>query len=228
MNFELWCPPWPLNITNCPHSSPQLLILPLELHFSSDIPLFLILLYFDLSGTAHPSLLELLTVFSFGPRKRVRYPWQDSISFTTDFLHLIHLAAASSRLCLNSAPKSLRPVLPPFNSPPEVVLKSPFPLRPPSTMATNGNFTQQEQYTATSGAADSNASGNDLPKEEVAWYFVEQYYTTLSKSSEKLHVSLKPQFQHLLLTSNSSSMESAPSLFQDLKVLPPTSLLVDP
>ncbi|TVY40855.1 putative G3BP-like protein [Lachnellula subtilissima] len=55
-------------------------------------------------------------------------------------------------------------------------------------MATNGNFTQQEQYTATSGAADSNASGNDLPKEEVAWYFVEQYYTTLSKSSEKLHL----------------------------------------
>ncbi|TVY48911.1 putative G3BP-like protein, partial [Lachnellula occidentalis] len=59
---------------------------------------------------------------------------------------------------------------------------------PPSTMATNGNFTQQEQYTATSGAADTNASGNDLPKEEVAWYFVEQYYTTLSKSSEKLHL----------------------------------------
>lgn len=63
-------------------------------------------------------------------------------------------------------------------------------------MATNGSFTQQdqyksapEQYTATSGAANSNASSNDLPKEEVAWYFVEQYYTTLSKASEKLHVS---------------------------------------
>jgi hypothetical protein len=63
-------------------------------------------------------------------------------------------------------------------------------------MATNGGFMQQgapEQYTATSGAADSNASGNDLPKEEVAWYFVEQYYTTLSKASEKLHVSLNLQ-----------------------------------
>ena len=65
-------------------------------------------------------------------------------------------------------------------------------------MATNGSFAQQEQYKstteqypATSGAADStsgNASGNDLSKDEVGWYFVEQYYTTLSKSPEKLHV----------------------------------------
>jgi hypothetical protein len=69
-------------------------------------------------------------------------------------------------------------------------------------MATNGSFTQQdqyksapEQYTATSGAADANAgnaSGNDLSKDEVGWYFVEQYYTTLSKSPEKLHVSRSP------------------------------------
>ncbi|RDW71062.1 hypothetical protein BP6252_07625 [Coleophoma cylindrospora] len=65
-------------------------------------------------------------------------------------------------------------------------------------MATNGSFAQQdqykgapEQYTATSGAADSStgASGNgDLSKDEVGWYFVEQYYTTLSKSPEKLHL----------------------------------------
>lgn len=64
-------------------------------------------------------------------------------------------------------------------------------------MATNGSFAQQEQYKgtteqypATSGAADAtsgNASGNDLSKDEVGWYFVEQYYTTLSKSPEKLH-----------------------------------------
>jgi hypothetical protein len=66
-------------------------------------------------------------------------------------------------------------------------------------MATNGSFAQQEQYKntneqypATSVAADSgsgSASGNDLSKDEVGWYFVEQYYTTLSKSPEKLHVS---------------------------------------
>ena len=29
-------------------------------------------------------------------------------------------------------------------------------------------------------------------KDEVGWYFVEQYYTTLSKSPEKLHVCLYP------------------------------------
>ena len=65
-------------------------------------------------------------------------------------------------------------------------------IRTADTMATNGSFSQQEQYTATSGSAESTtgtASGQDLSKDEVGWYFVEQYYTTLSKSPEKLHVS---------------------------------------
>lgn len=67
-------------------------------------------------------------------------------------------------------------------------------------MATNGSFTQQdqyktatEQYPATAGATDATTGGSstneDLSKDEVGWYFVEQYYTTLSKSPEKLHVS---------------------------------------
>lgn len=66
--------------------------------------------------------------------------------------------------------------------------------------ATNGNFGQQnqygsatEQYPSTTAAAEtssSNTNGNsDLSKDEIGWYFVEQYYTTLSKSPEKLHVS---------------------------------------
>lgn len=69
-------------------------------------------------------------------------------------------------------------------------------------MATNGSFNQQdqyksttEQYPATSGPADASAGGasgnGDLSKDEVGWYFVEQYYTTLSKSPEKLHVRLQ-------------------------------------
>ena len=33
------------------------------------------------------------------------------------------------------------------------------------------------------------SGGNDLSKDEVGWYFVEQYYTTMSKSPEKLYVS---------------------------------------
>jgi hypothetical protein len=66
-------------------------------------------------------------------------------------------------------------------------------------MATNGSFSQQEQYKtanesypATTVAAENTsggaAGGQDLSKDEVGWYFVEQYYTTLSKNPEKLHV----------------------------------------
>jgi hypothetical protein len=62
-------------------------------------------------------------------------------------------------------------------------------------MATNGSFINQDQYkvaelpAVSAGPADASASGNNLSKDEVGWYFVEQYYTTLSKSPEKLHVS---------------------------------------
>jgi len=61
-------------------------------------------------------------------------------------------------------------------------------------MATNGSFGQQDQfkneaYPAT-GAPASNSDEQDtkLTKDEIGWYFVEQYYTTLSKNPEKLHV----------------------------------------
>ncbi|KAK2738494.1 hypothetical protein FQN57_007009 [Myotisia sp. PD_48] len=42
----------------------------------------------------------------------------------------------------------------------------------------------------------SNDSKADIPKDEVGWFFVEQYYTTLSRSPEKLHLfySRKSQF----------------------------------
>ena len=49
----------------------------------------------------------------------------------------------------------------------------------PTNTASAGN-------TASSAAAEGNGS---VPKDEVGWYFVEQYYTTLSKNPEKLHVS---------------------------------------
>jgi hypothetical protein len=61
--------------------------------------------------------------------------------------------------------------------------------------ATNGTFGQQDQYRnstehypATSGATEASGANSDLSKDEIGWYFVEQYYTTLSKSPEKLHV----------------------------------------
>lgn len=40
-----------------------------------------------------------------------------------------------------------------------------------------------------------NGGNGDIPKDEVGWYFVEQYYTTLSKSPEKLYVSLIQSLQ---------------------------------
>ncbi|KAH9883582.1 hypothetical protein F4778DRAFT_766170 [Xylariomycetidae sp. FL2044] len=65
-------------------------------------------------------------------------------------------------------------------------------------MATNGNLSHSEQFPPTSTAsvtasagttADENkADSNNLSKDEVAWFFVEQYYTTLSKTPEKLHL----------------------------------------
>lgn len=59
-------------------------------------------------------------------------------------------------------------------------------------MATNGNFAQQELQSAhgqpISSGADASATYPDIKKDEVGWYFVEQYYTTLSRAPEKLHV----------------------------------------
>jgi hypothetical protein len=57
-------------------------------------------------------------------------------------------------------------------------------------------YTSHEQAnpasaTSTSPTSTQPAAGaQDIPKEEVAWYFVEQYYTTLSRTPDKLYVSL--------------------------------------
>lgn len=64
-------------------------------------------------------------------------------------------------------------------------------------MATNGNFNHQEQYApppastdaSSVAAAESSTSTATPSKDEVGWYFVEQYYNTLSKNPSKLHVS---------------------------------------
>jgi hypothetical protein len=41
-----------------------------------------------------------------------------------------------------------------------------------------------------STTATTEGGNVNIPKDEVGWYFVEQYYTTLSKAPEKLHVIL--------------------------------------
>ena len=69
-----------------------------------------------------------------------------------------------------------------------------------TTMPVNGNYPylshDQVSQTASAMTASANStalrqsssSTQDIPKDEVAWYFVEQYYTTLSKSPDRLYV----------------------------------------
>lgn len=71
----------------------------------------------------------------------------------------------------------------------------------------NGNYAQHHAYgeqhnpyaaqqsynqappSASSAGSNANGQNSDIPKDEVGWYFVEQYYTTLSKQPEHLYVS---------------------------------------
>ncbi|KMU86389.1 NTF2 and RRM domain-containing protein [Coccidioides immitis H538.4] len=61
--------------------------------------------------------------------------------------------------------------------------------------AANAPHTHQPSNASTPAPPPQEAK-NDIPKEEVAWFFVEQYYTTLSRTPEKLHLfySRKSQF----------------------------------
>ncbi|OIW33231.1 hypothetical protein CONLIGDRAFT_695675 [Coniochaeta ligniaria NRRL 30616] len=56
-------------------------------------------------------------------------------------------------------------------------------------MATNGNVNFQEGHVDQSASQQqSNTSSSNIGKDEVGWYFVEQFYNTLSRSPEKLHL----------------------------------------
>ncbi|PVH97822.1 hypothetical protein DM02DRAFT_65262 [Periconia macrospinosa] len=64
----------------------------------------------------------------------------------------------------------------------------------------NGNYAHQGYDAVANNAAgyasqpastsqpSNNASADQIPKDEVGWYFVEQYYTTLSKTPDKLYL----------------------------------------
>ncbi|KAI1504202.1 hypothetical protein F5X99DRAFT_406271 [Biscogniauxia marginata] len=62
-------------------------------------------------------------------------------------------------------------------------------------MSTNGNHNHSEPTAAAAASvthtvdpAANSSSTSNLGKDQVAWFFVEQYYTTLSKTPEKLHL----------------------------------------
>ncbi|CAN9148714.1 unnamed protein product [Alternaria alternata] len=57
------------------------------------------------------------------------------------------------------------------------------------------NFTPSQQPTASQPAQQAAAS--EIPKDEVGWYFVEQYYTTLSKSPDRLYLFYNKRSQYV-------------------------------
>ncbi|GAM82592.1 hypothetical protein ANO11243_005740 [Dothideomycetidae sp. 11243] len=72
-----------------------------------------------------------------------------------------------------------------------------------SSLPVNGSIQNQHGYDgAQPGSATShNSAGNttsEIPKDEVGWYFVEQYYTTLSRSPEKLYLFYNKRSQFVL------------------------------
>jgi hypothetical protein len=98
--------------------------------------------------------------------------------------------------------------------------------------ATNGAFGQQDQYRnttehypATSGATEASGANSDLSKDEIGWYFVEQYYTTLSKSPEKLHVRFTVSTCIVALISDSYSIANVLSLSLAPRLKSPPYLL---
>lgn len=56
-----------------------------------------------------------------------------------------------------------------------------------NSLASQQQSSQQQPPTSTTPSAPTQPQ-NDLSKDEVGWYFVEQYYTTLSRSPEKLYL----------------------------------------
>ena len=59
-----------------------------------------------------------------------------------------------------------------------------------ATKPTNGNVNHQDS-SSVAQEHSGGESGGSLSKDEVGWYFVEHYYSTMSKSPDKLHVRCK-------------------------------------
>lgn len=70
------------------------------------------------------------------------------------------------------------------------------PTHAASSSTSSANFGSQRATTSSPPAAQNSESKTDISKEEVGWFFVEKYYTTLSRSPEKLRLfySQKSQF----------------------------------
>lgn len=82
---------------------------------------------------------------------------------------------------------------------PQVPINGNYPAYPDSYNPTahaavnNTSFQPTQSSTPTNAAASEQKT--ELPKDEVGWFFVEQYYTTMSRSPEKLHLFYARQSQ---------------------------------
>ena len=85
------------------------------------------------------------------------------------------------------------------------------------------------QAPAASNPAPSANTQSEIPKDEVGWYFVEQYYTTLSRTPEKLYVSWESiGIRDRAMADgwkNSSTTTSAPNSCQETRPKRSTSAL---
>jgi hypothetical protein len=82
---------------------------------------------------------------------------------------------------------------------------------------------------ASSNSASTATPQPEIPKDEVGWYFVEQYYTTLSRTPEKLYVSWESiGIRDRAMADgwkNSSTTTSAPNSCQETRPKRSTSAL---
>ena len=103
--------------------------------------------------------------------------------------------------------------------------------QPSFDMGMQNNTSHSATNSMTGGmdyTAQQQQSANDLSKDEVGWYFVEQYYTTMSKSPEKLYVSLLLCWRtpSRILRSPSSSTTNVPNSSPARKPSDSTCVLV--
>ena len=70
-----------------------------------------------------------------------------------------------------------------------------------SSLAVNGDLsasaTAASAHATSTEAPAQSETNSAVPKGEVGWYFVEQYYTTLSKTPDKLHVGRNLKAVHI-------------------------------
>lgn len=89
----------------------------------------------------------------------------------------------------------------------------------PAPGSTGADASSAPNTVAGNSTAPAEGSSS-VPKDEVGWYFVEQYYTTLSKNPEKLHVRRRSVFapsSTVRSHGSSSSTTSAPNSCLELR-----------